>query len=338
VSLSVIVVTYRTGEELAPLLDGLAAQREPSDQVIVVDNASGDGTAALAGRHHAVDAVVETGANLGFAAGCNAGAAVANGDVLLFLNPDAIPEPGALAALRSGPPGWDAWMGIVMLPDGLRVNTAGGELNFLGLAWAGRFGDSVEHLPVDPFEVPFLSGACLAIRRRAWDELGGFPEEYFMYHEDVELSLRLRLAGARFGALPAARVRHDYEFAKGSMKWRLLERNRWWTVLRTYPGPLLAAVVPLMVAAELPVLAVAARDGWWREKLRADLDVVRSLPRVIQDRRAVQSTRNVSVSAFAEPIAGTLDSPFFGTLGGSPVLRGIMGALWAAVRRILARC
>ena len=74
------------------------------------------------------------------------------------------------------------------------------------------------------------------------------PEQFFLYHEDVDLSLRVRLAGGALGVEPAARVDHDYEFDKGAAKWRYLERNRWATLIRTYPAALLA------------LLAGAARD------------------------------------------------------------------------------
>src|SRR5690606_6019201 len=99
--------------------------------------------------------------------------------------------------------------------------------------------------------VGFASGACLALPRRAWEALGGFSPDFFMYHEDVDLSLRMRLIGGRVGVDPAARVHHDYAFAKGPAKWRALERNRWATIVRCYPGPLLAAVAPALLALEL---------------------------------------------------------------------------------------
>ena len=70
------------------------------------------------------------------------------------------------------------------------------------------------------------------------------PEPFFLYHEDVDLSLRVRLAGGELGVEPAARVDHDYEFEKGADKWRYLERNRWATLIRTYPAALLAAAGP----------------------------------------------------------------------------------------------
>src|SRR5262249_56362921 len=101
--------------------------------------------------------------------------------------------------------------------------------------------------------VGFVSGACFAVPRAIFEEVGGFAEDYFLYQEDVDLSLRLRLRGGRLGVEPAARVDHEYEFEKGAAKWRRLERNRWATIIRTYPAPLLAALAPALLAAQLAV-------------------------------------------------------------------------------------
>ncbi|MDX6647941.1 MAG: hypothetical protein QOK40_3668 [Miltoncostaeaceae bacterium] len=335
--LSVVIVTYRTGAGLLPTLDALAAQREDGDEVLVVDNASADGTSALAAAHPAVDRVIETGDNLGFAAACNRGARAARADVLLFLNPDCVPEPGCLAALRRPPAGWDAWMGLVTLADGARVNTAGGVAHYLGFAWAGRHGQPSGSVGPQPAPVGFLSGACLAVRREAFAELGGFAERFFMYGEDVDLSHRLRLAGRAFGLLPAARVRHDYEFHKGGEKWRLLERNRWLLVLRTYPAPLLALVLPALVAAEPAVLAYAAASGWGRQKLRALAGVARALPRTLAERRRIQAGARVGAAEFAAALRPELDSPFLGAAGRTRALGLVLRCYWALVRAALSR-
>ena len=85
------------------------------------------------------------------------------------------------------------------------------------------------------------------------------PEPFFLYQEDVDLSLRLRLAGGTIGIEPAARVDHDYEFAKGPAKWRYLERNRWAMILRTYPLALLLLLTPALLATEIALFAIAHR-------------------------------------------------------------------------------
>src|SRR2546423_320524 len=82
--------------------------------------------------------------------------------------------------------------------------------------------------------------------------------------------------------------------AKGGRKWRLLERNRWATIVRTYPGELLVLVAPALLATELALLAIAVAGGWGPEKLRSCGDLARAMPRLLRERRAIQARRRVS--------------------------------------------
>ena len=209
--------------------------------------------------------MLEQGANSGFAGGCRAGVAASSAPLILFLNPDAQPAPGCLAALRAVAgerPGWGAWQALVTMDGGRAINTAGNVAHYLGISWAGSCGLPVGEAPAEPVEVPFASGSAMVVRREAWAAVGGFDERYFMYCEDLDLSLRLALRGYGVGLAPRARVEHDYEFHKGARKWFLLERNRWWTIVSDYPGRLLAPLLPALLVLELALLVVAARDGW----------------------------------------------------------------------------
>jgi GT2 family glycosyltransferase len=328
-ALAVVLVTYDSADGLPAVLDALAAQRRPGDELVVVDNASRDASVAVARAHPAVDRVLETGGNLGFAAGCNRGADATSAPTLLFLNPDAVPQPGCLDALRAAPADWAAWQGVVLMGDGRHVNSAGNEVHFLGFSWAGRPGEPVEGLPAEPWEAPALSGACLAVRREAWT---GFPEHFFMYCEDLDLTLRLRLAGRRTGVVPAARVVHDYAFDKGAGKRRLLERNRWMCVLRCWPTRLLLPTLPLLLALEPVLLAIALREGWAGAKARAIGDVAGGLPRALRERREVQAARVLDPDGFAALLRSDLGSPYFGPVGASPLVARLLGAAWRTAR------
>ena len=145
------------------------------------------------------------------------------------------------------------------LPGGERVNTSGGVTHYLGFGWSGQHGEPTASVGEGRREVSFASGAALVVRRSAWDRVGGFDPDYFMYGEDLDLSLRLWLAGFAVGLEPGARVAHDYEFSKGAEKWFLLERNRWLTVLGVYPRALLALTLPALLFSEIALLVVAAR-------------------------------------------------------------------------------
>lgn len=336
--LSVVVVTYNSAGAVRRCLPALVDQLAEGDELTIVDNASSDGTLAVA-RDAAPNARFITNAeNAGFAAGANAGGAASRCELLLFLNPDAEPAPGFVEAIRRPAReshGWAAWMGLVTMDGGRLVNTMGGVIHFTGIAWSGAAGSPVDSAPTAPLEVPFLSGTCLAIPQETWRALGGFHRDFFMYCEDVDLSLRLRLAGGRLGLEPAARVDHSYDFAKGPTKWRRLEANRWATVIRTYPTPLLAVVAPALVATELALLPIAALGGWLGPKLAAARETAIALPRLLGERRAIQAQRQVSAGELARWLTADLDSVYLGRTATLAPLRWALRAYWTLALRAL---
>jgi GT2 family glycosyltransferase len=327
-------VTYNSPTAIAPALPALVAQLADDDELIVVDNASADDTVEQVSRLAPDAVVVRNPRNDGFAAAANLGARRARGELLLFLNPDAAPAPGFARAIRrplSDEPGWAAWMGLVTAEHGRVVNTNGGVIHFTAIAWAGEAGAPTPGTLRGPREVGFASGACLAVPRAAWERVGGFADEYFMYHEDVDLSLRLRLAGGAVGVVPDAIVDHDYAFSKGAAKWRHLERNRWATILRTYPGVLLGLLAPALVATELALFVVAAADGWLAQKLRATGETIVALPRLLRQRRAIQAARAIAPLDFARWLTPDLDSTFLGRAARFGALRALLRGYWAFV-------
>jgi N-acetylglucosaminyl-diphospho-decaprenol L-rhamnosyltransferase len=337
-SLSVVIVSHNSRSALERTLPALAQQLRDGDEVIVVDNESADGSAEAA-RAAAPDAIViEAGANAGFAAGCNRGAEAAHGELLCLLNPDAVPQPGwrdAIELPATEGRGWDAWQALVTAGEGNAINSRGGVVHFTGIAWAGGAGEPIAAAPVPAAEPGFVSGACLVIGRELYRQHAGMPEAFFLYHEDVDLSLRLRLAGGRLGVEPAARVDHAYEFAKGAHKWRYLERNRWATVIRTYPGPVLALVAPALLATELALVVIAAAGGWLPQKLRAWGETIVALPRLLSERREIQATRAIAAGEFASVLTPELGSAFLGGAGRSRALGAVLRGYWALCLALL---
>jgi GT2 family glycosyltransferase len=208
VTLSVIIVNWNAG----PALEACLGSVGPGDaEVIVVDNASTDGSAAAARAGFPGVRVLETGENPGFAAGANRGAAAARGDVLVFLNPDARLLDGALAALVDA---------LLLVPG---AGIAGGALvderGRWQPAWA-RFAP-IPHLLLDttigrlgsrmrrrPYAVDWVYGTFMAVRRDVFRQLGGFDARYFLYGEDLDLCYRAGGLGVRTVHVPAARAMH----------------------------------------------------------------------------------------------------------------------------------
>jgi GT2 family glycosyltransferase len=336
-TLSVLIVAYDSRGDLSKTLPALLSELGDDDELIVVDNKPGDGSAELVRELAPTARIVAPGGNSGFAGGCNAGAAEAGGDLLVILNPDAAPQPGFGEAIRRPwveERGWDAWQALVTDGDGALVNSAGNPVHFTGIVWAGGHGRPVAEAPAAG-EVPAASGACLAIPLASWQRVGGFPAEFFMYHEDVDISVRLRAAGGAVGIEPAAVVAHDYEFGANADKWRWLERNRLAFLVRTYPGALLLLLAPALLATELALLAVAASGGWGRQKLRANLEFLRWLPRLLRERREVQAQRTISAGEFAAWLTPDLDSELISPLVRSWPARLMLRGYWRLVRLLL---
>lgn len=211
VRVSVVVVNWNAGATLGDCIASIAADGLGGRQVVLVDNASSDGSTAAARVRSPWLEVVETGANLGFAGGANRGAAVARGEIVVFLNPDARLEPGALRTLTDT---------LLALPT---AGIAGGGLVAPDGRWqpaAARFAP-VRHLLLDttpgrllerrrrqPHAVDWVYGTFMAVRRDLFRQLGGFDPAYFLYGEDMDLCHRARRLGARTVLVPAARAVH----------------------------------------------------------------------------------------------------------------------------------
>jgi len=231
---AVVVVSYETRETL---LEGLAAlDGEPATSVVVVDNASRDGSVAAVRERFPGVRLIANPENVGFARACNQGARASGAPFLLFLNPDATLAPEslrALAALLDGRPE----VGVV----GPRTRGASGtiqvstgddlsplaELRQRRLVRGVACRDAsvlaeVEARHAVEREVDWVSGACLLIRRQAFDAVSGFDERFFLYEEDADLCRRVREAGFKVLYSPAGEARH----ALGRSMARAPERAR----------------------------------------------------------------------------------------------------------------
>jgi N-acetylglucosaminyl-diphospho-decaprenol L-rhamnosyltransferase len=337
-SVSVLIVAWNSSEELRRTLPPLLAELRDGDELIVVDNASPDDSAAVVAELAPAAKIVTMGRNDGFAGGVNVGATAATGDLLVILNPDAMPLPGWGEAIRRpwlDGRGWSAWQALVAGADGTTINSARNPVHFTGIVWSGMHDEPIEAAP-GPSEVVSISGACLAVPLDVWRRIGGFAPKFFMYHEDVDLALRLRLAGETPGIEPAAVVAHDYDFtASAGNKWRWMERNRLATLIRLYPGSLLLLLAPALLATEVALLAASVAGGWGGQKLRANAEVLVWLPRLLGERRAIRRERRVSAADFAAALTPDLDSPFIPEVARSLPARLALRTYWRVVRALL---
>lgn len=216
---AVVVVTHQTRDEVL----GCLASIDVETDVVVVDNGSTDGTAGAVRQRHPHVEVLEL-ANAGFARGANAGVRATRAEVVVVANADVRFGAGALARLArvfDDDPALGAAGPLVRYPSGAiqasarRVPGAGdafGHAVFGRLAPGNRWTRRYHDLPADALprerDVDWLSGCAIAVRRQAFDAVGGFDPGYFLYVEDVDLGVRLRDAGWRLRHVPEAEVTH----------------------------------------------------------------------------------------------------------------------------------
>jgi GT2 family glycosyltransferase len=311
-ALSAVVVSYDgTPETLAPTIASLLEQSLAPAQLLCVDLSPDGRLDPLSRSESPAVEVIPVGQNIGYAAACNLAVGRATGEYVLFINPDAVADRRCIEELvyaleqRS-----DAAIAgaQVLLPDRRLVNAGDNVLHLTGLSWAGRYGLPVEDGP--PRSAAVVSGAALMVRRSAFEALGGFTDGFFMYYDDVDLAWRARLAGLEVLFCPRARVVHDYEFEKGSYKWRYLERNRWWCLLAHFRLRTLLALAPLLLAVEAAIWARAAADGWLDAKRDAWRLLWASRRSLYARRRDVQRRRTIGDRPIIERMSATVDSPF----------------------------
>ena len=324
-----IVVAYDSGDALTRCLDSLAGE----DVVVVNNGGRGSEIADAETRARVIGA-----GNVGFGAGCNLGARETAADVLVFVNPDTVVQPGAVAALARALEQPDVAIvqaRLRLLHDPERLNSSGNVVHVSGLAWPGGYGDPADALS-EPREIAYASGAAFAIRRDVFRELGGFTEELFLYQEDLELGWRAHLRGFRVLVVPEADVLHDYVLERpGRQKEYYLERNRLIVVCSAYSRRLLWLLAPVLLAVELGLALIAWRQGWLREKARGWAWLVRNRAWLASHRRETQALRRVDDRDLARFLTPVLDPRMLELPSGIAALNALVSAWWRGVRVFL---
>ena len=331
-----VVLAYGAEPWLERSVAAVLASDGVDADVVLVDNGCTDGAVNRLESRTGVT-VIRPGRNLGFAGGCNVGAAQATGDFIALVNGDAVVDPDALsmlvAALDDDTVGI-ATASIRLASDRSLLNSRGNDIHFLGFSWSGGFGQRAEPGRV-PIAVTGASGAGMVMRRVLWEKLGGFDEEYFAYHEDAELSLRCWHTGMRVVYVSDAVVIHRYEFSRNPTKQFLLERNRLLLIATFFSGRLLLVLAPALVAAECGVLALAVAQGWGRQKLRGWWWMARHWRHVRARRRQLQGERVIADKELAALFVGELDPTNYPLPALARPVSVALSAYWALARNLL---
>jgi len=291
----VIVVTHNSMHDIQVCISSLLSQKGITLEIVVVDNASIDGTPEyIKSEYGSQIRLVPLSKNIGYAGGCNSGLWQPLPDYIVFLNADTEGDEwwlhNAISVMDLNP-SCGACQPVVLLYDKRNLlNTRGNESNFLFIAWPDGFGekwDSNERVR----RIAFASGCAAIYRKQVLEDIGGFDESYFMYCEDLDLGLRAFLFGYDTLLSPLSIVYHKYNPRLSGTKYYLLERNRIMTLFKIYRVRTLTAILPVFLLTESALLAKSFLEGWAVHKLKCYAYLVRNLPLLMERRRQTQRIR-----------------------------------------------
>lgn len=278
IKVRIVVLTYNAEAYLEGCLGSLRGIRTDGLDVgvIVVDNASSDRTVETIRAHHTWVTLVESAENKGFAGGNNIGIAraIAEGaEYVYLLNQDTVVDPDFLVqAVKVAEA--DERIGSVqslLLLESERayINSTGNAIHFLGFGYCLDYRRPVsEWTHTGIHELAYASGASVLYRTSVLERVGLLDEELFLYHEDLDLGWRIRLAGHSNVLAAHSRVYHKYEFSRSIAKYYFMERNRYIVLMKHFRVWTLLLLAPFLLITEFALLFVSLFTGWWKEKVK----------------------------------------------------------------------
>jgi GT2 family glycosyltransferase len=317
-AISIVIVTWNSSRYLFRCLTALARQTFTDFEILIIDNGSTDTTLDILKTYRPSIKVRSLPENLGFAVANNIGARLARGKWLALLNADAFPEPDWLEQLLRAAddnPEFTFFASRQIQANAPDLLDGTGDIYHVsGLAWRQNYNHPVSEYGIQSGEVFSACAAAALYPRDEFIKVGGFDEDYFSYHEDVDLGFRLRLIGGRCLYVPQAVVYHvgsastgkssDFAFYHG-------HRNLVWTFFKDMPAALFWIYLPLHMLMNIffsvSFLIKEKRSIVFKSKI----DAFRALPVILRKRNCIQQSRIVSSKEIYRTMIKGLFSPYW---------------------------
>ena len=334
---SAVIVNWNGKDVTANCIQSLLDQDYPDVEIIVSDNGSTDGSVEFLRKRFSTSIrLLENGRNLGFGTAVNRGLAVAGGDYLIFLNNDLVLESKSireLVALLESDDGIGAAVPKILYYEKRDVvNSFGVLIHYSGIACPNK---------IDQADDPALGlvetacGGIFMLPRKVYETIGGFDEDLFLYHEDHDLSWRVRLAGLKIMATPTSILYHHYKFNKGTRKFYHSEKNRLHIIIKNLEWKTLTLIFPALLVVELAQWVHAIVHGWFVLKIKSYFELAALLPRILKKRRDIQARRIASDKEITRLYQGRLavagvNHPLMENL-----LSPLLNAYWSLIRGLI---
>lgn len=340
---TIAIISYNSRHKLPDCLEGVFNSSYPKNlyKVVVIDNNSSDSSVGYIRERYPEVKLITNTKNIGFDEANNQVYFLAqknNSEYLVLLNDDTIVESNWLRRMVDLSES-DKKIGVVqakllLYPDKNLINSFGNSIHFLGFGYCDKYREENNDRITEPVEIAYASGAACAIKMSALQKTGLFDSEMFMYHEDLDLCWRMRLAGYKVMIDPLAVVYHKYNFSKAKYKFYYGERNRLMVILENYRMATLLLILPPLIVMELGIVFFSIKNGWFKEKMQGWGWILRHLPHIIGNRIYVQfRIRKVSDRKLLKLFVGSISYQEID----SPILKFVVNPLMGVYLWVLKR-
>jgi GT2 family glycosyltransferase len=319
--IGIILVNYKDYAKkfLIDCRDSLRQQNYPKDKYItyIVDNASDEESFSYL-KNNFSEAIIVTREDGNYAAANNSGAQEAKKDgceYFFICNMDTVLDENCLRELvkkeRSGKNIGIIQSRIMLYDNGKtnKVNTLGNNLNFLAFGLISFFNEDYHEIKEKKRKnFVYASGCAVFMSEKIFSEMGGYDENYYMYHDDVELSLKARLLGYKIALAEDSVIYHKYEFSRSIRMLYYMERNRLATILIFYKLKTILLILPALIVTELGLIFYSILNGWFKVKMRATAYFFsfNNINKIFKQRRKAQALRIISEKEFTKDFIGSI--------------------------------
>ena len=331
-----IIVNWNDKDVIVECIQSILDQNRNKIDIIISDNGSKDDSVEFIRKRFPSIKIIENGKNLGFGSAINRGLGLAKGDYLLFLNSDLKLHSkcvGELAKVLES----DSNVGgtipkILHIDQQNTINSLGVLINYTGIAYPNLLGQK------DPgYQEPFESacGGIFMLKREVYETVGGFDEDLFLYHEDHDLSWRIRLAGWHLKVIPQAIMYHHYKFNKGILKYYSSEKNRLHILLKNMEVKTLALISPALIIVEFSQWFHAAINKWFLLKMKSYFEILILLPSILTKRKKQKYLRKVPDKEITRIYQGTLAVSGMDNSLLTNLLSPALNTYWKIIRHLI---
>lgn len=310
---SVILVSFNSKEYIPDCISSLSKQSYKKFNTILIDNNSSDNSIQIVNSKFPQVITICNDANYGFPKACNIGFKKAFEDkevkYAICLNIDTTLDENWLKELVEVAENraniGSVQSKILMHDKPELINTAANNLTFLGFGYCGNYLEP-SSVKTEIEEIVYSSGTSVLYSRQALEKAGYFDEDYFLYHEDVDLGIRLKLCGYKNLLAPQSICYHKYDYSKQN-KVYFLEKNRLLTLSKNFSLKTLLIIFPAFLINEIGLFIFIFLTGNFTAKMKSYHYVLKNIFRTLAKRRLIQKNRTVSDREIARFLTGSIE-------------------------------